>query len=372
MPTEGTSRPLLLVTGSSGLIGTQAVKAFEHDFTVVGLDVKSPEETPGADFIQCDLTSDEDTARALAEVRQKHGDRIASVIHLAAYYDFSGEPSPLYRELTVEGTRRLQRELRKFAQVEQLVFTSTLLVMEPAEEKTEVITEKSPLEDEPWEYPRSKIETEEMIRAEHGDLPAVILRVAGVYDDEGHSIPIGQHIARIYERHLESYFFPGDPEHGTPYVHLDDLMECFRRVVERRRELGSYTVFLIAEPGLMSHRELQDTIGELIHGKEWPTIRIPKVAAKVGALAREKTEGEEETFIKPWMVDLADAHYPVLIQRAASELGWQPRHRLRDTLPEMIRRLKENPKKFYETNGLPLPKELQENGTENTVGEATR
>jgi nucleoside-diphosphate-sugar epimerase len=293
-------------------------------------------------------------------VRRACGDRVASVLHLAAHYDFSGEASPLYRKLTVEGTRRLLRALREFGEVEQFVFTSTLLVMEPAEGEDEVITETSPLEDEPWAYPRSKIEAEEVIAAERGGIPAVVLRIAGVYDEDGHSIPIGQHIARIYEKRVESYFFPGDRRHGTPYVHLEDLRACFRRVVERRRFLPGHAVFLVAEPDLMSHEDLQEAIGEGIHGKEWPTFRIPKVAAKVGAWAKGKIEGEEKTFVKPWMVDLADAHYPVAIRRAERDLGWRPHRSLRTTIPEMIRRLLDDPKGFYERNGLPLPERLRE------------
>jgi hypothetical protein len=38
---------------------------------------------------------------ALATVRQRYSNSLASRIHLAAYYDISGEPSPLYRTLTV-------------------------------------------------------------------------------------------------------------------------------------------------------------------------------------------------------------------------------------------------------------------------------
>jgi hypothetical protein len=34
-------------------------------------------------------------ARALERVRAIDGDRIASVVHLAAYYDFAGSDSPL-------------------------------------------------------------------------------------------------------------------------------------------------------------------------------------------------------------------------------------------------------------------------------------
>jgi nucleoside-diphosphate-sugar epimerase len=234
-----------------------------------------------------------------------------------------------------------------------------LLVMEPAEDENQKITEFSPLEDDPWDYPRSKIEAEQLIRQERGEIPTVILRIAGVYDEDCNSIPITQHIGRIYERKFESYFFPGDKDHGQAFVHLADLITCLQRVVELRGALKN-ELFLIAEPDVMSYDEMQDKLGELIHGKEWPTIRIPKVVAKAGAWAQEKIAGEGETFIKPWMVDLADAHYPVVIGHARERLGWEPKHTLRETLPEMIRRLKEDPPKWYERNGLSWPEDEKE------------
>jgi nucleoside-diphosphate-sugar epimerase len=344
------SKPLVLITGSSGLIGSRLIEAVIGDFRVVGLDMKPPRDRL-ADFIECDLTRSNSVKSALEEVEARHGDRIASVIHLAAYYDFSGDPSPLYDKLTVEGTRRLLRQLQRFA-VEQFAFSSSLLVMKPVEEG-EMIAEDSPVE-ATWDYPESKIKAEEVIRQEHREIPVVVLRIAGVYDEDCHSIPIAQQISRIYEKTLESYFFPGDASHGQAFVHLDDLVDCFRKCIERRRQLGAHELMLIAEPDVMSYAELQDRLGELLHGKEWPTIRIPKVAAKAGAWVQEKMAGEgEETFIKPWMIDLADAHYPVQIERARQRLGWDPKRRLRDTLDEMVRRLKRDPKGWYERNGLP-------------------
>jgi nucleoside-diphosphate-sugar epimerase len=107
---------------------------------------------------------------------------------------------------------------------------------------------------------------------------------------------------------------------------------------------------------VMSYAELQDRIGELLHGREWPTIRIPKAAAKVGAWVKDKLASEEEpAFIKPWMVDLADQHYPVAIDRARAKLGWEPKRRLRETLDEMIASLKNDPQAWYQENGLPPP-----------------
>lgn len=351
-------RPLALITGSSGLIGTRIAAAMAGNYDLVCLDLKPPDEGPsGGAFIECDLTEEQSVERALWQVSQQHGNRLASVIHLAAYYDFTGEPSPLYDELTVEGTRRLLHGLQSF-RVEQFVFSSSLLVMKPAAEGAR-ITEASPV-GATWDYPESKLEAEELIRAARGNIPAVILRIAGVYDEDCHSVPIGQQIARIYERQLESYFFPGDADHGQAFVHLDDLVDAVVKTVEQRGALSDFEVLLIAEPDVVSYAELQDRIGELLHGDEWPTIRIPKLAAKAGAWVRDKLASEDEpTFIKPWMVDLADQHYPVAIDRARQKLGWQPKRRLRTTIEEMIRRLKRDPVSWYETNGLPLPEEFR-------------
>ena len=344
---------MILVTGSEGLIGDAIVHWEHRNYQIASFDIARPNKRPEVqDFINCDLTSDESVAAALRTLKEHQGSHLASVVHLAAYYDFSGKPSRLYQDLTVEGTRRLLRGLRQF-EVEQFIFSSTHIVMAPSEEG-EPITESSPIGAE-WDYPKSKLATEKVIREERGAIPAVILRIGGVYNEDGHTVPIAQQIARIYEKQFESYFFPGDPSAGQAFVHLDDLVDLVHRVIERRAQLDPYAVFLVAEPDLVTYDELQDIIGEEIHGKEWPTIRIPAIVAKMGAWAQEKLSGEDEAFIKPWMIDRADDNYPVSPARAQQLLGWAPRRRLRETIPEMIRRLKEDPAKWYSLNGIPAP-----------------
>ena len=352
-------QPVVLITGSEGLIGDRVVKALAGSYDEVGFDIERPWKHPEIlDFTHCDLTKDESVTQALETLRNRHGNHIANVVHLAAYYDFSGEPSPLYRELTIEGTRRLLRGLRSF-QVEQFIFASTLLVMKPAEELTDRLTESSPTGPE-WAYPKSKMITEQVIDDERGPMKAVILRMSGVYDEDGNSLPLGQQISRIYEKDFTSFFFPGDPRRGQPVVHLDDLTDCIRRCIERRDELDDCEVFLIAEPEIVSYGELQDRIGEGLHGSEWPTIRIPKPIAKAGAWVQDKLSGDDEVFIKPWMVDIADDHYPVEINKARRKLGWEPIRRLRDSLDVILYRLKNDPKRWYEANGLKYPHERKE------------
>ena len=342
------SKPAVLITGSEGLIGDALVHGLSSDYYVIGFDIARPHKDPvELDFIDVDLTKDESVARALGVLEEHAGRHLVSVVHLAAYYNFSGEPSPLYRELTIEGTRRLLRGLQRF-EVEQFIFASTHILMRPSEDGTP-LTEESPAEPA-WAYPKSKLATEQLIQREHGSIPAVILRISGVYNEDGHTVPIAQQMDRIANKEIESYLFPGDPESGQAYVHLDDVVSLIRKVIESRKALDPYEVFLVAEPDKVPYSELQERMGELIHGSEWPTIRIPKAVAKAGAWVKGKL-GDDE-FIKPWMIDLADDDYPISIDRAREKLGWEPHHRLRETLPAMVGRMKRDPDRWRKLNGL--------------------
>ena len=100
---------IILITGANGRIGTAVMRELRKTFSnVVGFDLQSPPDPPeGCTRIPVDITSDSSVTEGLRILRAHHGDRIASVIHLAAYYDFIGKPSPKYDEVTVNGTRRL-------------------------------------------------------------------------------------------------------------------------------------------------------------------------------------------------------------------------------------------------------------------------
>ena len=355
-----TQKELILVTGASGRIGTATVTRLAGRFNVDGFDRAGPPVPPPVTehVIDCDLTSDESVKRALETVRQKHGARIASVIHLAAYYDFSGEPSPLYEDLTVRGTERLLHGLRDF-EVGQFVFSSTMLVHAPTE-PGRPINEDWPL-DPKWEYPKSKVETEALIRAERGNIPVVLLRIAGVYEDRCHSIPLAHQMKRIYERQLTGRFFPGDLSHGASFLHMDDLVEALVLTIERRTQLPPEAVLLLGEDETLSFDYLQRAFGKLLHGPdtEWETHVIPKIAAKTGAWLQdlplvERITGEE-AFIKPWMVDIADDHYELDIARVRQLLGWNPQRTLRETLPKMAAALKAEPALWYKENDLGAP-----------------
>lgn len=351
---QNSDKDVVIVTGSSGRIGTRLIKKLGDAYSIVGLDKQgNPYPSKNAEFIYFDITKEKSIEAALERIRHVYGNRIASVVHLAAYYDFSGEPSSLYEEVTMKGTKKLLKALQDF-EVEQFIFSSTNLIYKPTE-PGEKIDENAPVEPN-WNYPESKENTEEIIRQERGNIDAVLLRVAGVYDDMCHSIPISQQIKRIYEEEFTSHFFSGDASHGNVFLHMDDLQDALVKTIEKRHSLPEEIAINIGEPETPSYEKLQNQIGKLVHGQEWETYEVPKPMAKAGAWSMDVFG---DPFIKPWMIDRADQHFELDISRAREMLGWEPRHNIIETLPVMIENLKKDPQKWYEENNLKLPSDLE-------------
>ena len=353
-------RPTIIVTGSSGLLGEAIVRRLAPNYDIVGLDVAAPAADSPVDFVKFDITKEDSVRKSLDYVLAAYGETIASVVHLAAYYDFSGEPSPLYEEITVQGTERLLQALKR-SHVEQFIFSSTLLVHAPTE-PGRPIDEDHPI-DAKWDYPQSKVETEQLLLEQHDDISLLTLRMAGIYDDEGHSIPIANQIKRIYEKDLTGRVYPGDLTHGQAFLHKEDLVDAIEAAIERRSNLPDELTLLLAEEDVCSYEEMQDILGELIHGSDWPTIEIPKPLAKVGAWVQDTAPVGEEPFIKPWMIDLADDHYEVDVSRAEEYLGWRPRRRLDETLPKVVEALKRDPLAWYEENKLDPPEKVKKDAS---------
>jgi nucleoside-diphosphate-sugar epimerase len=350
------AKPVVLITGVSGDVGEAIVSALGNAFTIVGMDQVG--KVASVPIISIDLTTDTSVVQAFETFRERYGGAIASVVHLAGYFDFTGEDNPLYHSLSVEGTRRLMRALKPF-RVEQILYAGTMLV-HAAVNPGEHFDEERRL-DPQWIYPQSKIQAEEVIRTERGVVPYILFHLAGLYSDKTVVPTLGHQIARIWERSLESHLYPGNRDTGQSMVHHADMADAFRRAVERRRELPPETIILIGEPDPIGYAALQDRLGELLHGKEWSTIRVPQSAAAAGAWVEEKVlpylskalGGGREPFVRPFMTWQGSDHYALDITRAKALLGWSPTHQLEAMLPTIVDALKSDPQGWYKANKIP-------------------
>jgi nucleoside-diphosphate-sugar epimerase len=343
-------KELVVVTGACGRIGTAVVRRLGDKYQIVGLELhKASYGCPVEELVPTDLSSDESVMQSFQHIKDFYKtNKIATVIHLAAYYSFTEKTSPLYDKITVQGTERVLNALKDF-EVDQFIFSSTMLVYAPTE-PGKPINEESKVEPK-WAYPQSKVKTEKIIHDLHGNMSTVVLRIAGVYDDGCDSIPISNQIQRIYEKQLDAHLFSGDVTHGSSFLHMDDLVDAIVAAVEKRKALPKETVLVLGEPRTLSYDELQRMISRLIYGREFKTWRVPKWIAKIGAFF-QGLNPFKKAFIKPWMIDLADDHYELDIAKAKKLLGWEPKHKLEETLPIMIEDLKKDPKKWYAKNHL--------------------
>jgi nucleoside-diphosphate-sugar epimerase/uncharacterized membrane protein len=311
--------------------------------------------------IAFDLTSDDSVASAFERLKRLHGKQIAAVIHLAAYFDFTGEASPLYDEVNVNGTRRILESLQPF-DVQRFIYSGTMLVHR-ATTPGGLITEKTPIAPA-WAYPQSKADTEKVIEEYADQLPCTLLHLAGLYDDEGGVPTLTQQIARTYERDLKSHLYAGDIEAGQAFIHRDDLLDLFQRVLEKRNELPRQCTILAGEEQVMSYRDLQNKLAQLLHGEDhWRTLVMPSSLAKLGAWAEEKSEPlvpdaldhGEKPFIRPFLIDLASDHYALDIERARLLLDWKPQHFIGDSLQNIVQALQRDPVGWYRKNGIRPP-----------------
>ncbi len=94
---------VVIVTGSSGMIGSALIHKLAEKYHVIGFDHDGyPFPPVEAECVSVDLTTDDRMDFAFKRIRYAYGNKIASVVHLAAYYDFLGDPSDLYDKVTVK------------------------------------------------------------------------------------------------------------------------------------------------------------------------------------------------------------------------------------------------------------------------------
>lgn len=347
----------MVVTGAAGEVGRSVAAALKERYRVVGLDV--PGACSDLSLIPIDLTADISVTRALDQLRDTCGAHLAGVVHLAEHRDLGGADDPRYRTLNVDGTRRLLDRLQRF-RVDRFVLASTMFVERPGSPGA-AIDEDRPLGPH-GAYSTSKAAAEQTVRERHRAILYAILRVAWLYDDETVPPPLAHRIAHIRERTLASHLHAGDPAVRQAALHRDDLADAIVKLVDRRAALPDDLVLLLGEPDPPSVADLQDAIGEALHGQQWRTLRVPAPAVTAAEWIENnvrshlaKALGDVERPPPLRTTGVADDDYALDFGRAATLLDWTPRRRLKATLPTALRSLKRDPQAWYAANGLPWP-----------------
>jgi nucleoside-diphosphate-sugar epimerase len=226
-------------------------------------------EGPGLTWCEGDL-SDADVLRRLVEGAD-------AVIHVAAVYRTAGHPDSYYREVNVEGTRRLL-EAAHAAGVGRFVHTSTVGVHGHVENPPAD-------EDAPFApgdiYQETKAEAERLALAFHREkgLPVAVVRPAAIYGPgETRLLKLFRAIAR------RRYALVGSGRALYHPVYIDDLLQGFLLALERREAVGE--AFIVGGPRYVSQAELAEMIARHTGGGILP-VRVPAAPLRWAAAVCE-------------------------------------------------------------------------------------
>lgn len=321
----------LVLLGASGFIGRQLLEGLRDEYEVLALARSAREacgipDHPRVAWIQVDITDGAAVDAAFARIRAGGG--VDAVVHLAAYYDYSGADHPEYRQTNVDGLGRVLDACRAL-RPGLFVFASSVAACEfPA--PGGVLDEDSPA-DGRHPYAVSKRRGEAMVAACGDAFPSVIVRLGAVFSDWCEYPPLYVLLGRWRSAAWDRRILGGRGLFGVPAIHLRDVESFFVRLLARPEEAWRPgEVLLASTDGAVTIRDLFREATRSLSGKAEQPIVLPRALCAAGLRARAAVGRRLGTppFEQPWMAPYIDRQLAVDAHRTRERLGWSPRERL--------------------------------------------
>jgi nucleoside-diphosphate-sugar epimerase len=344
----------ILVTGASGFIGRHLVESLREDHLVFALARRSQARAgvaahPSVRWHQADIGDRTALESVLRRVRAAGG--AATLVHLAAHYDFTGEEYVEYWRTNVYGMRNVL-ELSRDVGVRHVLFPSSLAACRlPARGK--VLDETSPPDGEHI-YARTKRAGEEMLREFEPQMRSVIFRFAALFSDWCEYAPLYTFLQTWLSRTWNARILGGRAETAIPYLHVRDAVRLFRAVLDRVDRLAPGQVLVASPDGAVSHRELFEEATLLYFGERRRPVLMPRPLCGPGMWARDLAGRllGERPFERPWMARYIDTRMIADGRKTRALLGWEPRSRflVLRRLPFLIHNLRCDPVEWNRRN----------------------
>ncbi len=344
------AKPWMIITGATGLLGGQLVRMLRKEYRIIALGRRTPAESgvpegPGIEWFRVDIGQIEPLRQVFSRIRDLGGAEV--LLHMAAFYDFTGDDHPEYRRTNVEGTRNVLA-LAEPLKLRRFIYTSSVAAC-PFPRPGECIDESTPPTAD-FPYARAKLAGEAMMREWADRVPTCIVRPAAVVSDWCEYPPLMEFLQTWCSHGWKSRILGGRGRSAIPYLHVEDLMSFYLRVVEHGDELRDAEVLIASPDGSTTHAELFREATRAAFGRPHRPLLVPRAVARPGVAAREwlgRRTGRMP-FERTWMLDYIDLRLDVDASRTRARLDWAPNPRLQalSRLGAMVENMRSQPEEW--------------------------
>lgn len=320
----------VLVTGATGFLGGHLIEELAKGPHVPICAYRKGSDTGnidrlGLEKVTFDLT---DRVSMLSALRN-----VDAVVHLAAYYTFTGKKE-LYDKVNVKGTADLLQACKEVG-VKRFLYCSSTEAMGPIAAPPG--DEDSPLNPQ-YEYGRSKARAEGLVKA--SGLDWTILRPSGIYGPSNLDDVAFYFITSF--KGFASKFIIGSGKNYIQFVHVKDVVQGFVKALDARASIGGTYIITQARP--YTYEEVYRVLAKIFQQRE-PRWRVPRSLAKLMMLPIEGINlliGRENFLYRRETVNSVTSDRAFKIDRARRDLGYEPMYDLPEGMAETVAWYRDN------------------------------
>jgi nucleoside-diphosphate-sugar epimerase len=339
---------VVLVTGSSGFLGSAICADLSRDHDVVGVDRREPSaalrrKAAAGQWHTLDI-ADQTAVTALFDHLAADCGTLHCVLHMAAFYHFGRYWLPEDDRVNVRGLRNILEGAVRLG-TQRFLFAGSIASLPPPLAGSALSEKSSPVA--ATAYTRSKTIGEALLARYSDRMPTLALRIGGVFSDWCELPPLYS-LMKLWSRSgLMGRMIPGRGLSGFPYIHRRDLVRCIRRILERQGSLAPSEILFASPPACTTHNELFAAIRSACdtHCDQKPFYVAPWLAKCFLFIKnRAKAVLGRKRYERRWMMDYVDKPLVVDTIYTQEKLQWTPGPELSilNRIPVLMRRFDED------------------------------
>ena len=177
-----------------------------------------------------------------------------------------------------------------------------------------------------------------------------ILRLAAIFSDWCEYEPLDEFLQTWCSNRWNARIQGGKGESAIPYLHEQDLIQFYLKVIEKFDKLKPLEVLQASPDGSTTQLELYREATRFFFGAPRSSIHVPKPLAQAGIVLRERLGRimGNMPFERSWMADYIDLRLDIDASRTRSLLNWAPNENLHilKRVPYMIQNMKNHPEEW--------------------------